>query len=46
MLSEYQCDIPDCPNVATHVIGSSRELRMSFAVCEEHRVKKAAPSES
>jgi hypothetical protein len=46
MLSEYQCDIPDCPNVATHVIGSSRELRMSFAVCEEHRVKKPAPSES
>ena len=45
-LSEYLCDIPDCPNVATHVVGSSRELRMSFAVCDEHRVKKPAPRES
>lgn len=35
-LSEYLCDWPDCPNVAVHVWGVVRELRLRMAVCAEH----------
>jgi hypothetical protein len=38
-LSEYLCDWPDCPNVAVHVIGVIRELRMKSALCEEHAAR-------
>jgi hypothetical protein len=36
MVSEYLCDLPDCPNVAVHVVGVVRELRTFVAVCAYH----------
>ena len=33
---EYICDVPDCPNVAVHVVGVVRELRAFVAVCADH----------
>jgi len=35
-LSEYFCDYPGCPNIATHVLGCIAELRLFASVCEEH----------
>ena len=35
-VSEYICDLPDCPNVAVHVVGVVRELRTFVAVCAHH----------
>jgi hypothetical protein len=35
-LTEYLCDWPGCPNVATQVLGCSREIRLAAAVCEQH----------
>ncbi len=35
-LAEYLCDSPDCPNVATHVVGYVRESGLSDVVCDEH----------
>jgi len=38
-LSEYLCDYPGCPNVATQVLGSIAELRLFASVCQEHAPK-------
>ena len=38
-LSEYLCDWPDCPNVATQAIGVMRELRAHVAMCAEHAAR-------
>jgi hypothetical protein len=38
-LTEYLCDHPGCPNIATHVLGWVVELRMMAAVCDEHAPK-------
>jgi hypothetical protein len=38
-LTEYMCDHPNCPNIATHVLGFLRELRLMAAVCEVHAAK-------
>jgi hypothetical protein len=35
-LSEYLCDWPDCPNVATEVVGCVREVALSTVMCHEH----------
>jgi hypothetical protein len=35
-LSEYICDVPGCPNVATQVLGRVRELGVAQAVCQVH----------
>jgi hypothetical protein len=35
-LSEYLCDWPGCPNIATRVLGVVRELAAFTAVCDEH----------
>ena len=35
-ISEYICDWPGCPNVATEVIGIVRELRLCTVMCAEH----------
>ena len=35
-LTEYLCDAPDCPNVATEVVGCVKELRLVVATCPEH----------
>ena len=40
ILAEYLCDVPDCPNTATQVIGFARELGGGFAVCAEHAVRR------
>jgi len=39
-LSEYICDEPGCPNVATHVIGRVATLGLSAVVCEQHMPPK------
>ena len=36
ILSEYLCDWPDCPNIATHVLGCVREFGLSAVVCDTH----------
>jgi hypothetical protein len=35
-LTEYICDWPGCPSVATEVLGCVKELGMCSAVCKEH----------
>jgi hypothetical protein len=36
-VTEYVCDVADCPNVAEHVLGFSRELGSFMAVCASHK---------
>lgn len=38
-LAEFMCDWPDCPNIATQVLGWVKELRLAFAVCDEHAAR-------
>jgi hypothetical protein len=49
-LAEYLCDWPDCPNIATRVLGSISDLGLFVAVCEEHaagtRATNTTPSKS
>lgn len=35
-ISEYFCDSPDCPNIATQLLGCFRGLRLRVALCDEH----------
>lgn len=35
-LTEYMCDHPDCPNIATHVLGCVAELKLASVVCDQH----------
>lgn len=35
-LAEFMCDWPDCPNVATNVLGCIKELGLATAVCDDH----------
>ena len=39
LLTEYLCDSPGCPNVATHLLGRVAELCLAVAVCDEHAQK-------
>jgi hypothetical protein len=39
VLTEYICDWPGCPNVAEHVVGVVRELRMTSALCSDHAAR-------
>ena len=41
-LSEYLCDWPDCPNIATHVLGCVREFGLSAVVCDTHATGSAS----
>ena len=34
-ISEYFCDSPNCPNIATHSLDGVRELRRRVALCDE-----------
>jgi hypothetical protein len=34
-LIEYLCDYPNCPNIATRIVGC-RELGLMASVCEVH----------
>jgi hypothetical protein len=36
LLTEYLCDHPGCPNIATQVLGCVRDVRFVAVVCEEH----------
>jgi hypothetical protein len=36
-LTEYLCDVADCPNTAEHVLGFARELGAFVAVCATHK---------
>jgi hypothetical protein len=38
-ITEYLCDQPGCPNLATHVLGCVKEIGLSVAVCDEHAPK-------
>ncbi len=40
ILSEYLCDHPGCPNVATHILGCVVEISAVAMVCEEHAGQK------
>jgi len=42
-LTEYLCDYPGCPNVATNMLGSIPALRVMASVCNEHMPKGYAP---
>jgi hypothetical protein len=35
-ITGYLCDYPDCPNLATRMVGCLVELRLKAAVCEMH----------
>ena len=39
-LTEYLCDYPNCPNVATHTVGVLVELRQTAALCDVHAVRQ------
>jgi hypothetical protein len=39
LLTEYLCDHPGCPNIATQVLGCVTELRLVADVCGEHAPK-------
>jgi hypothetical protein len=36
LLTEYFCDHPGCPNIATQVLGRVAEVRFVAVVCDEH----------
>jgi hypothetical protein len=40
-LSEYVCDWPDCPNIATQVLGCIREFGLAAVVCDQHAARRA-----
>ena len=40
-ISEYICDWPDCPEVAVHVVGVLRGLRLRAAMCADHAARFA-----
>ena len=42
-LSEYLCDAPGCPNIATQVVGCIREIGLAAVVCEEHAGGSGSP---
>jgi hypothetical protein len=42
VLTEHICDWPDCPNVATQVLGCVREFGLSAVVCDQHATKPDA----
>jgi hypothetical protein len=41
-LAEFMCDWPECPNIATQVLGCVKELGLSRAVCDEHAARSSA----
>jgi hypothetical protein len=42
VLTEYLCDSPDCPNIATQVLGCVREFAMAVVVCDQHAARPDA----
>ena len=43
-LSDFLCDVPDCPNSATEVVGCV-EARAVTVLCREHAARKAPTRE-
>ena len=43
-LSDFVCDAPDCPNIATEIVGSV-EARAVAVLCHEHASRKAPTRE-
>jgi hypothetical protein len=39
LLTEFFCDYPDCPNIATQVLGCVAEIGRTAVVCDEHAPK-------
>jgi len=39
LLTEYFCDHPGCPNIATRMLGCVAELSLAAVVCDEHAPK-------
>jgi hypothetical protein len=35
-ITEYLCDSPNCPNVATQMVGCVTEIPFCVALCDEH----------
>lgn len=35
-ITEYLCDSPGCPNIATQMVGCVMEIRFCIALCDEH----------
>lgn len=35
-LTAYLCDYPECPNIATHILGPLGDIDLMVAVCELH----------
>jgi hypothetical protein len=35
-LIEYLCDSPNCPNIATQMVGCVKEIHICVALCDEH----------
>jgi hypothetical protein len=44
VLTEYMCDWPGCSEIAVHVIGVVRELRMMCVFCDRHAAEVRARS--
>jgi hypothetical protein len=44
ILTEYLCDVADCPNPAAQVLGFALELGGGYAVCAEHAVLRRSDS--
>lgn len=42
LLTEYLCDHPGCPNIATRVLGCVKEVGAMAAVCDEHAPKSSS----
>jgi len=38
-LTEYFCDQPDCPNIATQTLGCIKDVGVVAALCDEHAPK-------
>ena len=36
VLTEYMCDFPGCPNIASEVLGCVPQLGLVSVVCHEH----------
>lgn len=44
LLTEYLCDYPDCPNIATYILGVVLELGATAVVCDEHSPSRETPN--
>jgi hypothetical protein len=40
LLTEYFCDRPGCPNIATHVLGCAADLGLVATVCDDRGAER------